>query len=164
VSNRDTELNEALSKKTSKSTRIEDRGFKAPNARAWGPVLLWMGLIFFLSSRSSLPAIPGLDELTWSDKIKHFLFYAVLGGLIWRAIAPNRPKWWRIGLSIAISAFYGLSDELHQLYVPGRSCDMCDLAADTLGAAAGAFILTYWIGGDGLGRRKGTRKKLRGKG
>ncbi|MEN6612076.1 MAG: VanZ family protein [Armatimonadota bacterium] len=112
-----------------------------------------MGLIFFLSSQSKLPSIPGLDKIDYSDKIEHALTYGVLGFLTWRALNITAPKWQQIVITIGISAAYGLTDEVHQLYVPGRTFDLLDLAADTLGAAIAVIALAIHMGGDKYGRR-----------
>lgn len=50
-------------------------------------------------------------------------------------------------LAIVISAVYGASDEFHQYFVPTRSCDAADWAADVLGSIVGAFLFAtynYW--------------------
>ncbi|MEN6355867.1 MAG: VanZ family protein [Armatimonadota bacterium] len=119
----------------------------------WGPVALWMGLIFFLSSQSKLPAIPGLDKIDYSDKIEHAVAYGVLGFLTWRALSITALKWQQIIITIGIAAIYGLSDETHQLFVPGRTFDLLDLGADTLGAAIAVIALTIHMGGDKYGGR-----------
>ncbi|MCE5313421.1 MAG: VanZ family protein [Armatimonadota bacterium] len=106
----------------------------------WGAVVLWMGLIFFLSSQPKLPDMFGLSKLDCGDKIQHAAAYAILACFIWRALAGCASRG-RIAATIAIAAAYGLSDEAHQLYVPGRSFDLWDLGADALGAAIAAYIL-----------------------
>jgi VanZ family protein len=105
----------------------------------WGPVLVYMGLIGFSSSRARpdlLSAAP--------DYLLHGLAYAGLAMLSVRALAKRTLS----GLSRAhllggalIAALYGISDELHQLRVPGREGSLSDVAADFLGAAFGAAFL-----------------------
>jgi VanZ family protein len=107
--------------------------------RAWGPALLIAGGIFTASSlpRSQLPEVglPGID------KLEHGLAYALLGAALARGWRWQRPAWrfryWWLVAWIAAVAF-GLSDELHQLLVPGRMFDLGDLVADAAGAALGA--------------------------
>lgn len=101
-----------------------------------------MGLIFFLSSQPSLPGVPGLDRIDWGDKILHFSFYGVLGAFIWHGLGAGRPAWQRLLLTVALASLFGLSDEFHQRFVPNRSCDVLDLAADTLGALCAASVLS----------------------
>lgn len=121
-----------------------------------------MGLIFFLSSQSKLPAIPGLDKIDYSDKIEHAVAYGVLGFLTWRALNIAAQKWQQIIITIGIAAIYGLSDEIHQLFVPGRSFDLLDLAADTLGAAIAVITLTIHLGGDKYGGRTKSNGQEKG--
>ena len=134
----------------------------------WGPVVACMALLFYLSSQPYLPDIPKLGFLDLGDKSGHFAAYAVLGALIWRALSRAAPKWWQIGATIALAAAYGLSDESHQIFVPGREFDVLDLGADALGSAVAAVGLTLWTGGDELGKEKSRRarerKDLRGEG
>lgn len=99
----------------------------------WGPVIAYMAIIFALSSRTVLPSPLGLN-----DKVIHFGFYGGLAVLALRATAGGQLA----GLSLramlaawAIAAFYGATDEFHQSFVPGRSADVWDLAADAAGAA-----------------------------
>jgi VanZ family protein len=106
-------------------------------------VVLYCGLIFLLSSISNVPALPG----GMSDKVAHALLYAGLGFLLARALAGGfrRQVAWRVVLVVAaFSAAYGLSDEFHQLFVPHRTFDLRDLAADVLGGATGAVLLRLW--------------------
>jgi VanZ family protein len=107
--------------------------------RSWGPALLWAGIIFALSSQPTLPVSLGNGR----DKIAHFTAYAVLGLLIARALPPRGRLVW---LAILLGSLYGASDEFHQHFVPGRSVDVFDWVADSLGAAAGTFIYRFWWG------------------
>jgi len=119
-----------------------------------------MGFIFYMSAQPQPPEIPLLwslfDKVDWSDKIKHFFGYAVLGGLAWRSLGEGCPRWKRFWLAVSISAVYGATDEYHQRFTPGRSCDVCDWIADTTGASLGAMILL--IGGT-IWQRRTSRTK-----
>ena len=102
----------------------------------WLPALAWMAVIFWLSSGPP-PTIPGGIEIP--DKVAHFAAYAVLGGLLWWAAAPLGPA--AAGaLAIVGGALYGASDELHQLFAPGRTADLVDWLADLGGLAIGVLI------------------------
>lgn len=105
-------------------------------ARGWGPAALWAAVLFWQSSRPSLPspAIPGLD------KVAHFCLYAVLGVLLARA--GERTGVGPIALT-AIGLLYGLSDEFHQSFVPGRSMEVADWVADALGTIAGILLFRW---------------------
>jgi VanZ family protein len=100
-----------------------------------------MAVIFTGSSISGLPD-PGVP-----DKFAHFWEYAVLGVLVVRAVAgPGwlSPTFFLTLVAVLICAAYGASDEGHQLFVPGRHCDVWDLAADVSGAGASAGVLWAW--------------------
>jgi VanZ family protein len=107
----------------------------------WGPVVLVMAVIFSASSMSDPGAPPG----GLSDKAAHFAVYAALGASLVRALAGGRPAAMtagRILLAILLATLYGVSDEFHQSFVPERTPDVMDVAADALGASAGAVLLT----------------------
>jgi len=108
--------------------------------RPWVPVVLYAGLVFWLSSQSS--PLPFLPEGIWSyDKLLHASEYAVLGLLLARALRAGGLSPARAFLgALLLGSLFGASDELHQSFVPSRSCDPRDWAADTAGAAAGAVL------------------------
>lgn len=110
---------------------------RRPAPERWLPVLLWMGLIFGLSSMSTLPH----PEQGWLDlalsSLAHALLFGVLAALIARALGGRRRAWLAAWLSAMV---YALLDEWHQAFVPGRQPDAWDLAADGLGAAAGLWL------------------------
>ncbi|MGB5932037.1 MAG: VanZ family protein [Anaerolineae bacterium] len=101
----------------------------------WLPVLLWMGLIFFLSSRSHLPRYPHhlIDFLL--KKVAHLLEYAVLAVLLHRGVG-NEGGW----RALLIGGLYAASDEFHQSFVPGRNAELLDLAFDILGIVLGLYM------------------------
>ena len=114
---------------------------------AWAPVFLYMALIFWFSSLSNPPEPPGALSML-SDKALHAILYAGLAALVVRALAGRLlgPVTIRIAaLAVAISALYGVTDELHQYFVPPRQADIRDLAADVTGAAVAALAL-YVVG------------------
>ena len=94
--------------------------------------------VFLLSSRplpEQVPKIPGMD------KIFHFIVYAALSSAIFGSIIKSKNNHKKaLFISIFLAVLYGLSDEFHQSFVPGRECSLLDLLADFLGAAFGAAI------------------------
>lgn len=106
-------------------------------------MILYGALIFSLSSASDLPDLPsGL-----SDKAAHLLLYGGLGFLLARAMAGGLGRavpLWVPPLVVLLSVAYGVSDEIHQLFVPSRQFDLLDLAADAIGAALGSGALWLW--------------------
>jgi VanZ family protein len=109
----------------------------------WLPVALDAALIFYLSSIPSLPTPPG----PFSDKHFHFASYALFAALLVRAFASARIRnvTGRIAIiAILLATFYGMTDEFHQRFVPGRTAALDDLAADALGAVTAAGLLLAW--------------------
>lgn len=126
----------------------------------WGPPLLWMGLIFFFSSMSDprrwarwiwpVSGGPRTPDL-WTEflifKSGHFLEYAILAWLLFRALAgqyPSSPKTRSLSraawLTVLASAVYAATDEIHQSFVPGREAAVRDVFIDTWGAAIAAWL------------------------
>ena len=102
--------------------------------RLWGPVVAYCALIFFLSAQSGFDFAP---KPLWDfDKLLHAAEYGVLAALLLRA--THNPA-----LSLLIAGLYGVSDEVHQLFVPGRSASPFDALADLAGAGA-VCGLWYW--------------------
>jgi len=106
----------------------------------WGPPIAVMALIFAASSTTA-PA-PAPEFL--SDKVLHMAGYAALGFLVLRALADGRLArvTWRLALmAFVLTVLYGVSDELHQAFVPGRTPELMDVVADGAGAVIGICAL-----------------------
>lgn len=118
--------------------------------RHWRPALAYMALIFIVSSFEV--RVPAMSRLPLKDKLVHFVEYLILGALCTHATLrtwPQRPVWRTVVLGAFLAAAFGVTDELHQAFVPGRSSDIADVYADTLGGAAGAvlaYLATRWRG------------------
>ena len=106
--------------------------------------ILWMGLIFYLSHQP-YNVFPG--GITSGEQVAaHIFLYAVLAYLIvMAAVSWRRP--WRmkniILFSIFFSILYGITDEYHQGFVPGRYVSFLDLIFDSAGAILGALLFYY---------------------
>jgi VanZ family protein len=84
-----------------------------------------------------LPA-PGI-----SDKILHGLVYAILGFFTAWALDMKRPRKQaliRAALAVGIVFLFGVSDEIHQMFVAGRVASFADVVADGIGGALGALL------------------------
>jgi VanZ family protein len=103
--------------------------------RAIAP-LAWMGLIFYLSSRSAV----GPDLPEWTRPVAHFCLYAMLAALWLFALAPVLGLRGAIAAAAAISFLYAVSDEVHQSYVPGRDSDPVDVLVDCCGIAFALWL------------------------
>jgi VanZ family protein len=81
--------------------------------------------------------------LPYFDKVLHFVGYALLGALFLRAFKTSRIKnnvKLMVILSVLLSSLYGISDEIHQYFVPYRDADLMDVLADMLGGLMGVYI------------------------
>ena len=95
-----------------------------------------------LSSRSQLPPLPLLPYLPGSDKVVHAGWFFLLGLLAYRA-ARNGEGWPRRRTTLVLvlgALLWGISDEAHQFFVPGRDVEAADVAADVAGAAVAAVV------------------------
>jgi len=102
------------------------------------PAILFALAIFIMSSipGEKLPPLPFISF----DKIVHSLEFGLFGMLLYRAFFFPVPIWKPYLLTLIVSFFYAASDELHQLFVPGRSCDPFDLMMDMVGVIIFAGI------------------------
>ncbi len=113
--------------------------------KRWGPALLWMGLLFYLSSRSTLPVVRHSFWNTVFRKGGHALAYATLAvlylrGLSHAATLPRRaPRFW----AWLLAALYAATDEIHQGFTPGRHATLMDWLIDSLGAGLGLLLYTW---------------------
>jgi len=108
------------------------------------PPILWAGIIFWNSSLPR-PPIPQI-EFNHFDKILHFGAYFILGYLTTRAwlVGKREKRTMKIYfISALIGILYGLSDEFHQYFVPGRSSEWSDWLADSLGIIGAQFMIHF---------------------
>jgi len=105
------------------------------------PAILYAALIFGLSSLSKTPLI---KIPIWNiDKLVHLLEYMVFGVLLMLAFRSNlNGKAMRRSnlMSIIVGILYGISDEIHQYFIPGRISSIEDLLADALGILLGVWL------------------------
>ena len=158
--------------------------------------LLWMGLIFWFSSRDAsessafskglLTAILKLFVPHWEQrsaaekkaviralhtifrKLGHFSEFSVLGLLLTLSVRqlpklnPNRRQKHPAGRAFALPALlallYACSDEFHQRFVAGRSCELRDVCIDTAGACCGILLCMLMLR---LRNRLRTKRKQR---
>ncbi len=121
---------------------------------SWALVILCMTVIFVLSAQK------GDDSQNLSDgliinfglefssdlirTIAHFLEYAGLSVLVYNALYQSfgcaKPV-----VSVVISSLYAVTDEIHQLFVEGRACQITDVIIDSAGAIIGVMGLSALI-------------------
>ncbi len=98
------------------------------------PAIIFALIIFIQSSIANLKT-PNLG-FSWQDKLLHATAYFVLGYLLSRAFYYSSHAMLKrnaILISIILGILYGASDEIHQYFIPGRSSEVADLAADAIG-------------------------------
>ncbi len=98
---------------------------------------------------SSFPRLPTPDMgVDYGDKLQHAFAYAVFAILICRALYFQETYlFWRrnhLSLSFVLGTLYGISDEIHQSFVPGRMADVYDAVADGVGCIIGVCIFWYF--------------------
>ncbi len=101
----------------------------------WSPVFVWAAIIFSFSAKPTNP----VSEIYWKDfvvkKLAHVVVYAILAIFLYRAfkkegVSPKKSGYY----SIIVAVLYGLTDEFHQSYTPGRDPKLRDVIFDTIGA------------------------------
>lgn len=114
--------------------------------------LYWIAIFFATHLPSS-----SLPRLSYSDKVYHAGAFAGLSFLLAWAIPTREGKQLRqLMLAGAIALLYACTDELTQKFIPGRSCDIWDVAADAVGIAIGLpayFVLRQSLACTSIGRR-----------
>lgn len=132
----------------------------------WLAVVVWMGVIFYLSHQSGnasshlssgiTDGIIQTMETVWPfmsfdeaffhhliRKCAHFAAYFILGILVVHAL--KRPFKKRLIYALLICMLYAMSDEIHQLFVPGRSGEVRDVLIDSAGAATGIGLYMLFV-------------------
>lgn len=104
--------------------------------------IVYAGAIFYGSSipAPDLPPVVGMI----SDKILHVMEYAGFAFLLHQTFSRQR-RWYAISqnavlLAVFIAMVYGATDEFHQSFVPGRSTELNDWIADSVGAVIGVLF------------------------
>jgi VanZ family protein len=115
-------------------------------ARRWSPAIIVMAVIFLASNT------PGddLPSFGWLDAVMeyggHALGYALLAAVWLWGLADGGPVTGRLMMfAVLLAAAYGLTDEWHQSFVPGRSPDAKDIGVDAIGALLGVSAYR-WLG------------------
>ncbi len=131
---------------------------------SWMLVILWMALIFLLSAQPAnvssnlsqrltekiietvkkiVPKVE-IDKNIFNHILRkkaHYFSYLVLGVLVLNAFKRtgfNKKK--SVGLAFVLCVLYAISDEIHQLFVPGRGGQVTDVLIDTAGICTGIAL------------------------
>lgn len=84
-------------------------------------------------------------------KLAHFTEYFILGILVYNLISSYNKRTY---MALIICILYAISDEVHQIFVPGRSCQMYDILIDSLGSLVGIFLIFVCNKILGIGKKK----------
>ena len=136
--------------------QIRVNGSSYAALRQWIPVIAWGVMIFCLSTSAFSAAktaliidpilrwmLPGISAAAIDvghmlvRKSAHFSEYGVLFWLLIRGPMAERPY-----LALMLCVVYALTDEGHQVFVPGRSASLYDVALDSSGALFSHFLIT----------------------
>lgn len=117
--------------------------------------LAWMACIFYLSNQPTLHVPPLFEH---QDKLMHFVAYGLLGLFVLGTMSPPAAGYstTQVAWSTLLASLYGISDEFHQSFVPGRNPDVFDWAADTAGALLTTLMVAY-LSRRYLARRAGCK-------
>lgn len=134
----------------------------------WTATLVWMGIIFYLSSQPASQSahlstgikkellsmlghfVPGIENMElrsldfYIRKNAHFIAYFILGMLTLLALVYSEARK-PANLALIIGLLYAISDEFHQLFVPGRSGQFRDVIIDGAGTVLGVLLTSLII-------------------
>lgn len=138
---------------------------KSKKVILWIAVILWMAIIFSLSAQPATTSnqlskgvteivieavekiVPALqlevgDYNHFVRKNAHFFAYMLLGGLVINALSAGGYRTGAANLILGglFCVGYAISDEIHQLFVPGRGAQVLDVLIDSGGAAVGIVV------------------------
>ncbi|MEZ5275389.1 MAG: VanZ family protein [Opitutaceae bacterium] len=104
------------------------------------PLMLAVGIVSLSGTEN--PAAPG--GIPSFDKIAHFCVFGLLATLILRMIPDGSRTFLAAAAVVALVSVFGLTDEFHQSFTPGRSVEFADWVADTLGALTAVVVYCRW--------------------
>lgn len=131
---------------------------------SWAMVLFWMAAIFYFSSQPASVSnelskgvteviVEKVDKLTPNKEMEpnrfnhilrknaHFFNFLVLGILVFHVLSSyGQQGYRRIGLALLLCVVYAITDEVHQLFVPGRGPQLKDVLIDSAGASIGIAL------------------------
>jgi VanZ family protein len=110
----------------------------------WRRILWPIALALLVVACSSRQLPQWAEPVFSSDKLVHALVFGLLATLVARLASVQRTRPLGIYAAIVIVSVFGISDELHQHFTPGRSMDIWDWTADTVGAALATALYAEW--------------------
>lgn len=111
--------------------------------RRWLPAVGWMAVIFSMSSRQQFPQPFGFSTFMLAIAA-HLVLYGALALLILFAVShEQRPAQATQISAVLLACLYGISDEMHQSFVPGRDASLCDVVVNTIGASIAVGLWSH---------------------
>lgn len=115
-------------------------------AEFWLPLALWAAVIFTFSAFPTVKT----SEIYWEDfivkKLAHLTEYAIFAILSYRALINSGMENKRAGYwAIAFTLIYGITDEFHQSFTPGREPRIRDVIIDAVGGSIGIWLIWYLL-------------------
>ncbi len=104
----------------------------------WVPALIWMSIIFYWSGQPVLP-IDSLPNSSLAHYLSHVGAYGILAILLTLGTGLSRRGLW---LAFLLAALYGISDEFHQSFTPGREAKARDAVIDAVSAGAALLLIS----------------------
>jgi VanZ family protein len=125
-----------------------DDGVSMPIRGFWfkGLAIFYAVMIFLVSAIPSLS--PARFGLVLEDKVLHFIEFSILSFLLFLAFSTSGNAFIKkhiFILSSIVGIVYAISDEIHQSFVPGRSCEFLDFVADSLGIVLVQIVLWLYL-------------------
>jgi VanZ family protein len=112
--------------------------------RRWGPAILLMVLIFTASATpgSDIPSFGFFD--IFAKKGGHMIGYALLSAAFFHALNHGKSITRRkFIIAACLAIVYSATDELHQLFTPGRNSSLIDIGIDAVGSITGLALWCY---------------------
>ena len=112
----------------------------------------WIGMLILRFVRPGFSGLPEAEQLAMAEgisfivrKCAHATEYAILAGLYWHALKGSLSISLRRITVIAwsLTVLYAITDEIHQIFVPGRSCELRDVCIDAAGALVGLLFCRF---------------------
>ena len=132
-----------MTKKSKKQTIPAKRsdGVERRNILLWLLVITYAAAIFLLSSSPKPPSEGDIGlAIPFFDKIAHFFLYFGFAFMILRAALETGIES-AVCFTYLIAILYSFSDEIHQYFVPNRSCDYLDFLVDSLGISISIYLV-----------------------
>ncbi len=118
----------------------------------WLAMTIWLAAIFVLSAQPTWTTSQAWMLITPIRKSAHVLEFAVLTGLVWKALkyVEERSAWfgkmarYRTWTASLLPLLYAISDEMHQYFVPNRQAQVMDVVIDTVGIFLALAVIELW--------------------